>query len=190
MEATKRIEAIRLHLSAISRGGAPNSDLVAVWLRELEKVPLEVLDQRLRQARQEHAEKLEAGRGWGHITPDDVLRVHRRHQNKATAGADGPPENLSCGHRCSAGRVSMRSPDGMDYCVRCSCPSGDYWKQNRALGSQPDVEGFLGRPGWSYAQPPVMLPDTHRQWIANRAEQVGPIQAAQDYWAEIRARRG
>jgi len=188
-DARRRIETIRLHLSAISRGGAPTSDSVAVWLRELEAIPEQILDERIRQARSEHADRVEVGKGWGHITPDDVLRVHKRALRISASTGSEAPHNPGCGHRCSSGRVSVRDPQGYDYCVRCSCFAGNFWREAEIFANQRDVEDFLSRPGWDYALPPApKISESHQRWISSRSEQVGPAQAAQDYWRERRRR--
>ena len=65
MTAQQRLQIIRAHLQAVSRGGRIDDDTLAVWLRELDLIDGEKLDSRIRQARNEHADRVEAGKGWG-----------------------------------------------------------------------------------------------------------------------------
>ena len=180
-QVEQRLTTIRAHLEAVSRGGRIDSDTLAVWLRELEPIETKDLDARIRQARNEHADKLENGKGWGRITPDDVLRVQRRAIKSSGATDFQPPENPDCPFRCGFGRASVRDPDGDVVCVRCSCFAGDYWKSSPVWGSQDNVEGFLARSGWSSINTTSEIPPKHRAWIARRASEVGPARALEEY---------
>jgi hypothetical protein len=142
MSALERVRIIQAHLQAISRAGPPTSDIVGVWVKELERIPLRVLDDRIQQARQEHSEKLEKGKGWGHITPDDVLAIQRR-LRRGSGTANEPVENPECPLRCSLGRLTLTCPDGYDICVRCSCSAGDWWMQNPVYKKQHNAQELL-----------------------------------------------
>ena len=183
-----RLRTIKAHLDAVSRGGRIDDDTLAVWLRELEQIDDEDLDARIRKARDEHADRVENGKGWGRITPDDVLRVHRRARVKSGLAAPSAPENPDCPHRCASGRVSLFDPEDFVICVRCSCFAGDYWKASPVWGAQDNVAAFLTRPGWRYVRADQGLPQSHRKWISARAEKVGPEQAMEDYRSELEQR--
>jgi hypothetical protein len=189
-KAEQRVSIIEAHLTAISRGAKPNFDQIAVWLRELDRVPLDHLDDRIRQARDEHADKLEQGKGWGHITPDDVLRVDRRvRKAERAAGGDEPPENLECRHRCGLGRVSAICPEGYAYTYRCSCFAGKWWAKTKVFGANPDIETVLARPGWNYrVKPKGDIPEAHLPWINKRAAEVGVARAAREYRAHLKSK--
>ena len=142
MSAFDRVRIIRTHLQAISRGGAPSADKVGVWIKELERIPLESLDEAMRQAREEHTERVDKGKSWGHITPDDVLGAHRRLGGGGSVD-NAPPHNPMCSLRCTHGRVSLICPEGYDICVRCSCTAGDWWKQSPVYGRQHSARELL-----------------------------------------------
>ena len=61
-KAERRVSIIEAHLTAISRGAKPSFDQIAVWVRELDHVPIDDIDSRIRQARDEHADKVEQGK--------------------------------------------------------------------------------------------------------------------------------
>lgn len=184
-----RVLVIRAQLEAISRGSSPKAEQVGIWLKELEGIPFEDLEARIKQARDEHAEKLARGTGWGHITPDDVLTVHRRLKRAEEQTTGGPPSNPDCVHGCLDGRVSLIDPDGYDVCVRCSCFAGNYWRANRALGKGRDAEMLL-REGYSYARSRrAKLPPEHVEWIQKRADQVGFMRAISEYRNHEKASR-
>lgn len=181
-EAEQRVSIVEAHLTAISRGAKPSFDQVAVWVRELDRLPIDQIDSRIRQARDEHADKVEQGKGWGHITPDDVLRVHRRIRKAEKSAGDEPPENLGCKHRCGLGRVSAVCPEGYAYTYRCSCFAGEWWAKTKRFGANPNIEEVLSRPGWRYrVNPAKPLPDDHQAWINQRVTEVGVVRAAREY---------
>lgn len=181
-KAERRVSIIEAHLTAISRGAKPSFDQIAVWVRELDHVPIDDIDSRIRQARDEHADKVEQGKGWGHITPDDVLRVHRRIRKAEKSAGDEAPENLECKHRCGKGRVSATCPEGYEYTYRCSCFAGEWWSRTKRFGANPDIEEVLARPGWGYTiKPKASLPPSHQAWVNQRASEVGVVRSIREY---------
>lgn len=188
MTVQRRLQIIRAHLQAVSRGGRLDEDTLAVWLRELDDIDEEKLDDRIRQARNEHADRVEIGKGWGRITPDDVLRVNRREERNTPGGQQIAPENPVCALACMRGRVSLRDPEGYDVCVRCSCFAGDWWLGTPVWGKQDNVEAFLERDGWEQLRVGVKLQEDHRQWIEARSQQVGPVDAIREYQQHIEER--
>ena len=187
-DSIDRARVVRANLEAISRGRSPSPETVGVWLKEFQKIPTDQLDDLIRQARSEHSERVENGKGWGHITPDDVLRIHRRLRRKARANGGGPPENPDCSYRCDFGRVSVRDGEGYEYCVRCACTAGDYWRSSPAYGKGPSVAECLAG-GWERIGEGSSLPDSHKEWIEKRTAQVGARKALDEYqqWSEQRA---
>jgi len=188
MDSIDRAKVVRANLEAISRGKSPAPETVGVWLKEFQNIPTERLDDMIRQARTEHAERVEMGKAWGHITPDDVLRIYRRVKRKERGAVGGPPENLDCQYRCTSGRVSVRDDKGYECCVRCSCSAGAWWKAHKVFGRGPDVAECRGRPGWSLvgARPGPPLSESHRDWIEARARRVGTQEAIREFrsWSQ------
>ena len=189
MTAQQRLQIIRANLQAVSRGGRIDDDTLAVWLRELDDIDGEKLDSRIRQARNEHADRVELGKGWGRITPDDVLRVHRREEQKSPSGKLEPIDNPICSYGCSGGRVAVRCPDGYDICVRCACFAGDWWLSTSKLGRGDNVEKILERPGWTLLRAIKPMQEDHRKWIEARSQQVGPAVAFQEYQTHLKEQK-
>jgi len=188
-DSIDRAKIVRANLEAISRGRSPSPETVGVWLREFQPIKTDKLDDIIRQARTEHSERVEMGKAWGHITPDDVLRVHRRLRRKL-GPTNEPPENPDCPHGCQSGRVSVRDGKGYEYCVRCSCSAGDWWKSQRTFGQAPSVDVCLSRPGWSLiGSTRKVIPQTHQEWIDKRAQDVG-IGAALSEYSRWKTARG
>ena len=182
MDSMDRAKVVRAHLAAISRGKSPAPETVGVWLKEVQPIPTDKLDDLIRQARTEHAERLELGKAWGHITPDDVLRVHRRlRRKKGAAGNDPPQSPEDCQYGCDSGRVSVIDHEGYDYCVRCACSAGDWWRSNKVYGAGPDVAQATARPGWRLATTKTTLPPKHQEWGNKRSEQIGIAKALKEY---------
>jgi len=190
MDSIDRAKVVRAHLEAISRGKSPAPETVGVWLKEFQPIKTEKLDDLIRQARTEHAERVEMGKAWGHITPDDVLRVHRRLRRKERANGGGPPENPDCSYRCDSGRVSVKDHESYDYCVRCACVAGDWWKSSKVFREGPDVAEAVARPGWSLVRSQTVLPASHQEWIDKRSAQVGIETALREYADYQAAREG
>lgn len=179
----ERMRIIRAHLEATSRGKSPTPEQVAVWMRELQSIPDERLDEAIRSAREHHAEQVDRGKRWGKLTPDDVLVL-----TKAQAPeTEGPPTNEDCPYRCTEGRVSLRDPEGYDVCVRCSCFAGDYWKKQHRLGEGRDVEDCLAY-GYTEIRPRWKIPASHKEWIIARTGEVGWKQANIEYAAHMEER--
>lgn len=171
-----RMRLIRAHLEATSRGRSPSPEQVGIWLKELEEIPSEDLDNAIRAARRHHAEATDRGKRWGKLTPDDVLMLY----SSGKVNDDGPPENLECPHGCSRGLVSVIDTDGLSYCVRCTCPSGEWYVRHPAFGRGSTVENVLDR-GWTLARKVSSIPLAHREWLDSRATQIGPERAMEEY---------
>ena len=180
MSMERRALIIQAQLEAISRGRSPTAEQVAVWIKELEGIDLADLEERIKQARRDHSEKLARGNGWGHITPDDVLTVHRRVRSAEQRTTGGPPSNPDCSYRCLEGQVSVFDPDGYETCVRCYCFAGDWWKKHPVFGAGHDVAELIQR-GWRPVRESQTLPDDHVEWLRKRASQVGFGRAISEY---------
>jgi len=171
-----RMRLIRAHLEATSRGRSPSPEQVGIWLRELEEIPAEDLDNAIRAARRHHAEATDRGKRWGRLTPDDVLMLYTSGRIKD----DGPPESPDCPHGCSAGLVSVLDSGQLAYTVRCTCPSGEWYLRHPVFGKGSTVEGALGR-GWVLARPVSTIPPAHREWLEARTSCVGAETAMREY---------
>ena len=175
-----RMRLIRAHLEATSRGRSPSPEQVGIWLKELEEIPSDDLDNAIRAARRHHAEATDRGKRWGRLTPDDVLMLYTSGKVKD----DGPPENRECPHGCSSGLVSVLDTDGLAYTVRCSCSSGEWYQRHPAFGKGSTVENVLDR-GWTLARPVSTLPLSHREWLEARSRQVGIEAAMKEYQENV-----
>jgi len=189
MDQEHRARIIRANLEATSRGSsAPRAEQVGVWIHELRSIPDSMLDQCIRRAREEHAALAEAGKAWGRICPDDALRVWRRMSKKSKTSEITPPENRHCPLGCEGGRVVMVGADKYEVCVRCSCPAGKWWEQFPAWRGTPDAAELQSRGGYELRRRATM-PDSHKRWIADRADQVGHRQAITDYLDKLEEQR-
>lgn len=186
MNASTRMRIIRGHLEAVSRGRAPSSEKIGVWLRELDCISDEDLDPCIREARAYHTEACDRGRRWGQLTPDDVLAIWRS-QNTARAEREGtakPPESPGCPLGCESGQVVLVGADGYDFVTVCDCSSGDWWaetspttwgRMTRAGVYLQNAQFRLARP----VRPP--MPRDHVEWLDSRAAQVGHRKAMEEY---------
>ena len=185
MTAEARARLISAHLEAVSRGRSPTAEQVGIWLRELEDIPLEDLDDTIRLARRHHAEQTDKGKRWGKLTPDDVLHSYKAERKVVQEATHNP----DCQHRCDDGLVSMRDDKGLDYAIRCVCFAGQSWDKHATFGKRcPNVEQALEQLGWKLVKQVSTMPASHGEWLEKRTRQVGFARASNEYreWMDAR----
>lgn len=185
MTAEARARLIGAHLEAVSRGRSPTSEQVGIWLRELEDIPMEDLDDTIRLARRHHAEQTDKGKRWGKLTPDDVLHAYKSERKVAEV----TPHNPECQYRCDDGLVSLLDGKGLSYAVRCVCFAGKSWDRHAVFGKRcPNVEQAIGQLGWTPAKQVPTMPASHADWLQKRTAQVGFLRASNEYrdWMDAR----
>ena len=188
MSTYDRLRLIRGHLEATSRGRSPDGEVVGVWLRELQDIPDDKLDDCIREARAHHAEQTDKGKRWGKLTPDDVLMAWSRQKSPEVA-RDRPPFNPHCSLGCHYGRIELNGPDGYDFVTRCSCSSGEWWMSRPRWAAMTPAGDFLKNAGYVLARPkPKPLPDGHLEWLQNRATEIGVSNALNEYRATMEER--
>lgn len=189
MTAMTRMHLIRGHLEAVSRGRSPSAERIGVWLRELQDIDDQELDDCIREARAYHIEACDRGRRYGQLTPDDVLSIWRS-RNVDRSRRDGsaePPENPECSIRCESGQVVLIGSDGYDFVTICGCPSGDWWaNHSKRWAKCTRAQAYLENPSFKLARSPESrMPPEHVEWLQKRSGAVGYKTAIKEYKAHV-----